>query len=407
MPERGAGVRTEDRDAPRVLMVSSLWPPAVLGGAELYASQLASNLEQRGWATGVLTLGVAGPEVVAEVTPWPYRLDAYADQSAVRRIAFHATDLYRPATRRVLGEAVSRFAPDVVHSHSVQGLSSSALTTPSARHAAHVHTIHDYWLLCQRASLTRRDGTPCESRCRGCVLVSGIRNRLIDRHPPDVVVAVSEAVAREHGQVSWLRDRIRVIHNPTEMARIPKIPHHGVVFGYLGRLTGIKGVSTLLDAFSRARVADVRLLVAGEGPLRARLEQHAPASVEFLGWIDGARRARLFGEIDCLVVPSEWKDPAPLVVNEARAAGIPVIGARIGGIPELVPPASAELLFRPGDAGELARRIEAVAAAPDHFADHTSATDTGWAHHLDLIEGAYREARASSLSRRGESGRRK
>ena len=57
----------------RILMISSLWPPVVLGGAESYASALAEQLRARGGEVGVLTLGVGGADVVSTVSPWPYR----------------------------------------------------------------------------------------------------------------------------------------------------------------------------------------------------------------------------------------------------------------------------------------------------------------------------------------------
>ena len=76
------------------------------------------------------------------------------------------------------------------------------------------------------------------------------------------------------------------------------------------------------------------------------------------------RKEALLDDIDCLVVPSQWKDPAPVVLNEARGRGIPVIGATIGGIQELVAPECRPLAFPPGDVGALADRMTAYAAAP-------------------------------------------
>jgi glycosyltransferase involved in cell wall biosynthesis len=66
------------------------------------------------------------------------------------------------------------------------------------------------------------------------------------------------------------------------------------------------------------------------------------------------------------VVPSQWKDPAPVVVNEARGRGIPVIGAAIGGIPELIRPGETGMIVRPGD-------VDALAAALNEMAAHSPA----------------------------------
>ncbi len=384
----------------RVLMVSSLWPPAVLGGAETYAAALAERLRSAGHDVGVVTLGVPGADVVGEVSPRPYRLDEFASQPVWRRAQFHALDVYRRETQRVLTAAFEEFRPDVVHTHSVQGLSSVALEMPSRCGIAHVHTLHDYWLLCQRATLVKRDGTACERRCGSCLAISTIRNRRIARHPPDVVIGVSEAIAREHRDVAWMRSRLRVIRNPLDVARrehaVARAP---ITFGFLGQLTAEKGVASLLEAFARAELPGARLLIAGDGPLRPRLQASAPPKVELLGWIDSDQKESFFAKTDCLVVPSQWKDPAPLVVNESRARGVPVIGARIGGIPELIAPVCEPLLFEPGNARDLATRLVEFARSPTLYSDRGVSHLLQWPEHLAEVVDAYRTARESTRDR--------
>ncbi|HVF32732.1 MAG TPA: glycosyltransferase family 4 protein [Acidimicrobiales bacterium] len=377
----------------RILQLSSLWPPTVLGGAELYASALTARLRAAGHEVGVVTLGVEGPDVVATVPAWPYRVEAYAGQPRWKRAAYHARDQYDPVAARVLSSAIARFDPDVVHSHAVPGLSVSAVVAPGRAGIPHVHTLHDYWLLCQRATLVTRDDRACIERCRGCRVISGARSWLLDRHPPEVALAVSEAVAEEHRRAGILGDRIRVVRNPVEAAPAPPPidrQRPGIVLGYLGQLVPSKGVRTLLQAFGSLPAGTATLEVAGTGPL-AELLDDAPGVVA-AGWLDEPARDEFFGRIDALVVPSEWKDPAPLVVNEARARGVPVIGARTGGIPELVDPADDDLLFRSGDVDELRTRLAAFAAAP-RMRRTPSGIGGGWAGHVEAVVAAYEHAR--------------
>ncbi len=120
----------------------------------------------------------------------------------------------------------------------------------------------------------------------------------------------------------------------------------------------------MLDAWRE--LPEVPLKVVGDGPLRAAVEERlaaeAPAAqVELLGRrdhdeiIDLMRRARL------LVFPSEWYEGAPRVVLEAFACGLPVVGAWIGAITEMLDPGRTGYAFAPGDAGDLAARVrEAV-----------------------------------------------
>lgn len=157
----------------RILMVSNLWPPEVLGGAEQMAASLAERLISNGHAVRAVSLGESDcsdsdPAVVAVVKPFPYPIRDSGSQPAFRRAIFHLADLHRRATVRALDAAVAQFRPDVVHTHALQGLSTTALTFPSRRGLPHVHTVHDYWLLCQRNSLVRRDGTSCDERCFAC-----------------------------------------------------------------------------------------------------------------------------------------------------------------------------------------------------------------------------------------------
>ena len=377
----------------RVLMVSSLWPPAIRGGAEGYAAELTGRLRERGHEVGAVTLGVDGPDVVATVRAWPYRLDEYANQGIARRIGFHSLDVYRPSTRRAIQAAIRAFSPDIVHSHLVSGLSAVALTEPARRGVAHVHTLHSYWLLCQRTTLCRRDGTNCETRCRGCRVISTLRNAAIARHPPHIVLAVSQYVADMHAGLNWVDGRIRVVRHAVESRPTHHAPPAGAVtFAYVGRLTVEKGVATLLEAFADTELEHARLVLAGDGPLRDLVTSCDDQRVSWRGWVEGEAKDEVFACADCLIVPSQWREPAGLVVNEARARGIPVIAARTGGVPEFVAPGSAGLLFPPGDAPALTQRLERFAAEPETYYVRQLDDTVTWDRHLELVERAYDDA---------------
>jgi len=362
----------------------------------MYAARLAAELGAAGHRTAAFTLGIHGPDVVGRSPAWPYRLHESEVQPGWKRAAFHGRDQFDPVTSYRLRQAIDRFRPDVVHSHSIAGLSAAALTTPTARGVPHVHTLHDYWLLCQRTSLVSRQGVACDVRCSGCRVVSGLRRALTTRHFPTVMIAVSEALADEHRRGGVPSQRLRVIPNPIE----PPGPGAGrergrrgpgpVRLGFLGQLVAIKGLPLLLEALSS--VPDVELLVAGDGPLLTEVRSTPRARA--LGWVDDEARERFFAEIDCLVVPSAWKDPAPLVVNEARSRDLPVIAARIGGLPELVPDTCRPLLFEPGDASDLVASIRMFAADTDRFPPGPDPAVAGWAEHVERIVEAYADAGA-------------
>jgi len=384
----------------RVLLLSSLWPPAVLGGAELHAAQLAERLVDAGHEVGVVTYGSPGERVIAQVPSKPYPLQEFASQPASKRALMHLRDVWNPDTASILEKAISNFAPDVVHSHTVQGMSAVALTRPGKMQIPHVHTLHDYWLLCQRTSMVQRDGTACTTSCRGCAAITAVRERQIRGNAPDVVLGVSKAVAAEHERLEWASGRLRILYNPVESpAESRPVRDVGApVFGYLGQLAAYKGVGTLLSAFKDADIRGARLLVGGRGPLLGEVQAAAAAlssdGVEALGWVGGDTKEQFFNEIDCLVVPSEWSDPAPIVLNEARARGIPVIGAEAGGIPELISPKASALLFPSRDVEALADRLRMFAAAPADYTAPPELAPLDWAGHLEGLMTAYRDAGA-------------
>jgi glycosyltransferase involved in cell wall biosynthesis len=138
-------------------------------------------------------------------------------------------------------------------------------------------------------------------------------------------------------------------------------------FVYVGRVSEEKGILTLLEAMRGVKKG--RLLVVGEGPQRETLEKVVAAerldNVELVGpkWgqelIDVMRGARFS------IIPSEWYENCPRSCIESFACGTPVIGANIGGIPEMVEDGETGLLFEPFSATALRAKIEQLFARKD------------------------------------------
>lgn len=137
---------------------------------------------------------------------------------------------------------------------------------------------------------------------------------------------------------------------------------------FIGRLTAIKGADVLLAALNGE--PRVRLLVAGDGPERRRLEQLAAAfsiDAEFLGRVDAATRDALLASCDAVVIPSrrlenQRTEGSPVVCLEAMAAGCAVVAARTGGLAEIIRDPHNGLLFEPDDARMLAEKLRLLLA---------------------------------------------
>src|SRR3972149_9314261 len=127
---------------------------------------------------------------------------------------------------------------------------------------------------------------------------------------------------------------------------------------YFGRLSYEKGLTTLLRA---AEIAKVTVKIIGCGPeekdLRLYAREHALSNVHFLGERWGQEMQDIVRKARYALCPSEWYENSPLAVYEAMAMGRPVIGANIGGIPELIQDHITGLVFHPGDPEDLAAKM--------------------------------------------------
>lgn len=200
------------------------------------------------------------------------------------------------------------------------------------------------------APLARRAGVPFELYGHGTdvdVLVAmpaAARHRLQPSFAAAEVIYVPSNDKRERllAAMPALRSTCRVatMAQTVPVAEGPRSPVPGRIV-FLGRLIRQKGVADLVDAVATLGPG-VSLTVAGDGPERARLRARAKRAgidVAFVGFVEGARKQELLRSAAVVCVPSRAIGPlsegTPLVVLEARAQGVPVVAARVGGIPEL------------------------------------------------------------------------
>lgn len=176
----------------------------------------------------------------------------------------------------------------------------------------------------------------------------------------DRVLTVSRAVAAQFRDGS----NVSVLYNAVELPSDPGLSEStdGPVIGYAGRLDGGKGLDALVTAFLGllGRHPRARLLIAGEGPERRSIPDH-PA-IEVAGFQNDVSLA--WRRMDICVQPSSQPDSFPRAVIEAMSWAKPVVGAKIGGIPEAIEDGSTGLLFEPGDAAGLQARLETLLGHP-------------------------------------------
>jgi glycosyltransferase involved in cell wall biosynthesis len=373
----------------RVLFVNKLYAPDIGGGAEIVLGNLARGMQSRGHRVCVVTTTPKNHEVIEQVDAIdvvrkPLK-NFYWHHSTIRRSApmrflWHLRDAHNEAMGRALDEAITAFDPDVIQFHNLSGWSATAWKVAFARRIPAVQVLHDYYHACPKSQLFKNDQN-CVGRCRSCTFLRIGRSALSNRL--SAVIGVSRAVIEAHLE-RGLFDRVparHVIHNAwAKQEPIQRSSKSSLTtFGFIGTLAGWKGIRLLLDTFQRVSrqsgaAPPMRLLVAGRGEdgYEAQLRaEFASDRIEFLGRV---APESLYSRIDVCVVPSLWNDPLPSVVFESLLFGVPVIGSRRGGIPEMINDGVNGLLFDP-DAQDtqdtqysLASCLRRLAGSPDTIA---------------------------------------
>jgi glycosyltransferase involved in cell wall biosynthesis len=300
----------------------------------------------------------------------------------LRKAAQAASILYSFEAQRNLRRLIENARPSIAHAHNVyHHLSPSIFPTLKAAGIPVVMTVHDLKLACPAYKMLR-DGKVCEE-CKGGRIYNVLRHRCIkDSYALSGLVLAETALHRSLGlyrnridrlvvpssfyleklvEWGWPRDMMVHIPNFVNVDHYRDDWQEDGYFVFAGRLAPEKGLATLIRA---AALAGQRLVIAGTGPEEAALRALAVetgADATFAGYLSGAALHETIGRARALVLPSEWYENAPISVLEAYALGRPVIGARIGGIPEMIREGETGLLSLPGDAESLAGALAGMA----------------------------------------------
>jgi glycosyltransferase involved in cell wall biosynthesis len=354
-----------------VAVVCYFNPADVLGGSERIAWAEAELLSESRRVVFVSASPPAADSDLHQLRVGGWTRSLYQPPgprpNPVKLVILHLLNLFNPF---VLAEALRvfrRLRPSVVHTHNLIALSPAIWVAARLSGAKVVHTHHDLWLLCERATMTGGDGRPCDESqltCRACRLLRPAKRRSL------------ASVSSEVFPSRWLRERLGrrgpVIRSfsTSRISDAAASPHRKTV-AYIGALTSHK-LGCLLEAVAIASASGSRLqlIIAGTGPLEARVATSAESHPEitYLGQVSERTRDRVLREAAVLVIPSTCAENSPLVFFEAVAAGLPVIASDIGGMTELADWGST-VLVPPGDAEALAYALVSLLADDDRLAE--------------------------------------
>ena len=378
------------------------------GGAETYYLTVGSELERMGHEVAYFSM--------KHPNNLPCKWDKYfvtqREYNDVKNPLSAVRDgialIYSPEAKRNFQALCEEFRPDVVHLNNVhRQITLSILDAPYLKehHVPVFYTAHDYVTVCPGYLMLDGEGRVCDAcledgKYRHCIenrCVKGSRaksalaaleasfnsshhsNERIDR-----VIAPSRFMRSKLIEGGWPEGKVEALQNFADDAILARASgvaddvtdRESPYLLFFGRLSAEKGVDVLLRAFDVAAPSlprDMRLIVVGDGPDAAEFRELAVSldsapRIEFAGYQTGDALQIYVERASLAIASSRWRENMPYSIVEAFAAGTPVVGTRIGGIPELVTDGVTGFACEPGDVATMAdamvRGAEAFLDAP-------------------------------------------
>lgn len=380
----------------RILLLSNLYPPHVLGGAEIVARDFAVGLAELGHEVTVLTssYGVSKQHNTEQdeqekhiYRTLRYTFPAHVDrQRPLWRQLNLVSDYYRyfhdEENVKELRRVIAAVKPDVLYVWEITGIGvNTLLAALGIFQIPVVFHLESYWWQYARSPETEQ--TRLRTRRLKQMLIGAVPDL-----PYSSLIAASQAVKQEYSAVGCDPERIEVIYNCID-ARFVTIPRASreheqdeksktsrVELTFVGRLCVEKGVLVILKALdiliNQQGLHQLHLNIFGEGDYGYTKELHSYISekqladfVTFYGKVPQDVLIAHYDRSDIMLIPSLWKEPFGLVVAEAMARGLPIITSNIGGPAEIITHEYDGLLLEPGDERLLAAAITRLLEHPD------------------------------------------
>jgi glycosyltransferase involved in cell wall biosynthesis len=278
-------------------------------------------------------------------------------KSIMKKIFSVKKYIYNDEAKQKLSKLINHFNPDIVHVHLFYGVMSASILEEIKRYNIPiVATIHDYRLICSTNNMLDSNNLICE-KCLPSSPVNCLINRCSDKSISQSAVVTLEAYVRKYiykptayiDKFIFVSKFIKNKHIEADGKYGPKstelynftpvissdISTKGSYLLYFGRLVKEKGIITLIESLIGSKH---KCKIVGSGPLEGQILDliNSQNNIEYLGFKTGESLNELIINSSFVVVPSEWYENNPMTIIESFALGKPVIGANIGGIPELL-----------------------------------------------------------------------
>lgn len=363
----------------RILFINKFLYPN--GGSETYMLELGAYLKAQGHEVQYFGMEHQDRCVGNRAGAYTKNMDFHSAEKR-KQLLYSIATIYSREARKKLRLVLEDFKPDVCHLNNF-----NYQLTPSIileivkwrkqrrRICRVVYTAHDYQLICPNHML---NNPATHKNCENCLegnFLNCIKGRCIHGSLAKSAVGAAEAFFwRLNGVYRYIDTMIccsgflksKMDSNPLFAQRtiamhnfLPYAEEQGEAdkkdyILYFGRFSQEKGIKTLLKVCRQ--LPEIPFVFAGSGPLERELE--AIPNIKNVGFLRGKDLEKLVREARFSVYPSEWYENCPFSVMESQMYGTPVLGADIGGIPELIKTGVSGELFESGNAKELKDKIE-------------------------------------------------
>jgi glycosyltransferase involved in cell wall biosynthesis len=351
------------------------------GGADNVYFEHARLAQEWGWETSFFSMHHAENLPSPDAVHFAEEIDYTRSGSLGKRLVQAGRVIYSFEAQRKLAGLLDTRSIDIAHVHNIyHHQSPSILVELKKRGIPTVLTAHDLKLACPAYTMLNATGI-CE-RCKGGRTWNVLRHQCIKgSFAASALIMVESSIHKAfniYGRhldkivtpsrfyrdklIEWGLSADQIVHIPNFISDkpnlIPKIGGDHIL--YFGRLSAEKGLATLIRA---AAHSGVPVKLVGRGPQEAELRalvEELNAPVSFMGFQSGENLWALVDDARAIVLPSEWYENGPLSALEALQRGKGLIGANIGGIPEIVIEGETGWLFQSGNVDDLARALRLV-----------------------------------------------
>lgn len=362
----------------KVLMINKFLHPN--GGSETYIFKLGEYLMSQGHEVQYFGMEHEGRCVGNHVNAYTGNMDFHGG-SKLAKLTYPIKTIYSVEARKKIRMVLEDFMPDVCHlnNFTYQLTPSIILEIVKWRKQTHreckiVFTAHDYNLVCPNHMLNNPNtGEICE-KCLGGHYLNCTKGKCIHGSTAksaigtleayfwkwngaykyiDKIICCSEFLKSKMDSNPLFKTKTVAIHNFVDKVEWKDTDKKDYVL-YFGRFSKEKGIATLIEVCKQ--LPDVQFIFAGTGPLEEEID--GITNIRNVGFQKGEALEKLIREARFSVYPSEWYENCPFSVMESQMYGTPVLGADIGGIPELIQVGVTGELFQSGNENDLRENIE-------------------------------------------------